>query len=259
MLKFYANVYVLLSNTLGRFQEMVDVSDDARKFPLTDASRDTITRLVEVLRASCAEIGLSSTIDQVNRWEAMCRSGPISINSFDAWQCALQERLFDELGHELILHVPRGPASFYDVRMAFGEDVALAFPSAIIDIEEAGNCLALGRNTACVLHLMRAMETVVHALADRVGVRYEYRGWEPVIKKMRSELEKSYDDIDHSFKGHKEFFSNALDRLTAVKDALRNPTMHARIDYDAQRGEDVFRAVRTFMQLCAQELKETLE
>ena len=39
-----------------------------------------------------------------------------------------------------------------------GLDVDAKFPAATYDIEEAGKCLALGRSTACVFHLMRAAE-----------------------------------------------------------------------------------------------------
>jgi hypothetical protein len=169
---------------------------------------------------------------------------------------ALRERIMDELGARSMFYVEKGRARFFDVRNAFGEKVTEAFPTATIDIEEAGNCLALSRGTAAVMHLMRAMEFAIHALANRAGVVYEYRGWDPIIKKMRSELEKSYTDLDDNFKGNKQFFSNALDRLTGVKDALRNPTMHGLINYDDDRAEDVWRSVKTFMQLCAEELTE---
>ncbi len=48
---------------------------------------------------------------------------------------------------------------YSDDKPLFGDDVFAKFPDATKDISEAGKCLALGRNTATVFHLMRAMET----------------------------------------------------------------------------------------------------
>jgi hypothetical protein len=52
----------------------------------------------------------------------------------------------------------------------FGPQVAKKFRDAANDIEHAGNCLALGESTACVFHLMRAMETAVRRLGERLHV-----------------------------------------------------------------------------------------
>jgi hypothetical protein len=178
-----------------------------------------------------------------------------TIAEFIAMLRELRQRIIDELSADVLLRLPRDFAAYFD-DTRFEKTVFVAFPSALTDVEEASRCLALGRNTACVLHLMRAAEPVIHALAAELSVAYEYRGWDPIIRKMRSELEKSYDAMDPGMKGRKDFFSNALDRLTGLKDALRNPTMHGRIHYDATRAYDVYRAVRNFMEICAAELVE---
>ena len=103
---------------------------------------------------------------------------------------------------------------------------------------------------------MRALEPVIYAVAKSIGVDYEFQGWDAVINKMRKELQKSYPDMEPIFQGKKEFYSNILDRLLATKDALRNPTMHARLNYDAERAEDVLRTTRSFMQAVAGGLAE---
>jgi hypothetical protein len=45
-----------------------------------------------------------------------------------------------------------------DQTLPFGNEVAVAFPSATYDIREASNCFALERWPACVFHLMRTLE-----------------------------------------------------------------------------------------------------
>ena len=73
----------------------------------------------------------------------------------------------------------------------FGKDVRVAFPSAIIDIEEAGKCLAFERWTACVFHLMRVMETGLHVLGDSLNLPLTTnRSWDAVLRKCGEELDK---------------------------------------------------------------------
>jgi hypothetical protein len=51
----------------------------------------------------------------------------------------------------------------------FGPEVRNAFGDAVEDIAEAANCLALERPTACVFHLMRALEAAATVVADKIG------------------------------------------------------------------------------------------
>ena len=55
------------------------------------------------------------------------------------------------------------------------------FPSAAFDIDEAGKCLAIGRSTAAVFHLMRALETAIRAVHQ--GKAF----FSPEISKMLAE------------------------------------------------------------------------
>jgi hypothetical protein len=53
----------------------------------------------------------------------------------------------------------------------FGSEVQHKFNTTSFEIDEAAKCLALGRPTACVFHLMRVMEIAVRAVARCLGVR----------------------------------------------------------------------------------------
>ena len=57
---------------------------------------------------------------------------------------------------EFTLYQPKTPH--------FGQDVRGQFPSAIYEMDEASKCLAIGRSTACVFHLMRALEIALKGL-----------------------------------------------------------------------------------------------
>ncbi|HWN42015.1 MAG TPA: hypothetical protein VNW71_07310, partial [Thermoanaerobaculia bacterium] len=81
----------------------------------------------------------------------------------------LQRSIERELRSNLFLHVGENERRYYEGRHQFGEGVAAAFPSAVIDIEEAGKCYALSRYTACVFHLMRVMESALRVLASTLN------------------------------------------------------------------------------------------
>ena len=60
----------------------------------------------------------------------------------------LQKFIKDELGNRLFLYIPdEDHVKWYEKKDGFGIDVSIAFPSAIEDVKEAGNCYANGRYT----------------------------------------------------------------------------------------------------------------
>src|SRR5258708_7512857 len=65
----------------------------------------------------------------------------------------------------------------------WGVDVLDKFPSAILDMEEAGKCLAFDRNTACVFHCMRVMEVGLKTLASALGIPYA-PSWESYLTQI---------------------------------------------------------------------------
>ena len=69
----------------------------------------------------------------------------------------------------MFLSVTNEAAALYLESNPFGESVAVAFPSASQDIQEAMKCFACERYTATVFHLMRAAEALMRVLAGIVG------------------------------------------------------------------------------------------
>jgi hypothetical protein len=258
MLRFYARPFLRLAKMIGAGRAALDFNPKERGTVIPDEVKVADRASYVEVRRDCIALGLDSAIDQLNRVDtAFERSFPlITFGELDALETELANRITDELERALLLHVGPSVAKYYGLTSPFGEVVSVAFPDSIIDTEEAGNCLALGRDTACVMHLMRVMESGIAALAKSLNVAADFKTWDTVIKKLRAELEVSYPQMDPAMKGKRDFYAHSFDRLTAVKDALRNPTMHARVHYDPSRAEEVYRAVRSFMQLLAEQLTE---
>tara|TARA_R110001599_G_scaffold8704_1_gene42666 strand:- start:95 stop:883 length:789 start_codon:yes stop_codon:yes gene_type:complete len=129
----------------------------------------------------------------------------------------------------------------------FGVEVECNFPDAIDDIAEAGKCLALRRNTACVFHLMRAMETTVAALVQHTGAtltdqKGETLPWGILVANLKSKIEamakgKQQDD-----------WLAAHSMLHSVNRAFRTKTAHPEKTYSDEQAENAFQAVKSFMQ-----------
>jgi hypothetical protein len=148
-------------------------------------------------------------------------------------------------------------AYFDDAAPPWGDEVEKAFPTATYDISEAGKCLALRRSTACVTHLMRALEVGLAVIAKPFGVDSDRKNWGNVIDEVQSKI-KTMNATSHGqdWKSQQEFFSGAGYHFQMLKDGWRNHAMHVRAKYTEEEAEDIYRSTRGFMRLLSQRLSE---
>ncbi|WP_311271309.1 hypothetical protein [Sphingobium sp. WCS2017Hpa-17] len=110
----------------------------------------------------------------------------------------------------------------------FGEKVEASFPTAAPEISDAGRCRAAGLWTACAMHLMRALEPALQALACLVDVTPD-QNWNSALNQIEAklrEIRKSRDGAEME-----QWASEAVLQLRAVKNAWRNHAMHGRLRY----------------------------
>lgn len=155
----------------------------------------------------------------------------------------LEKRLFYAVRPDL--------AGFYADPEPFGESVAKKFKDARDDLERAGNCIALGESTACVLHLNRAMEIVIRALARKLHMTIVAKdNWGSLLGNMADKI-KDMPDKTEKEKRKKELWAECRTNLYHVKMAWRDNTMHGKISYDEKQALDIYRRVKDFMQQLA--------
>ena len=164
-----------------------------------------------------------------------------------------------ELLQRDFFYIPPERSKFFPRKNAphvFGETVADAFPSASYDVQSAAMCMGLGLSTAAVMHLMRALEPCLLAMASRAGYAPKRDEWGKIIP----EIEKHLTPGDPNYindKTTRELLSPAATQFRHFKDAWRDCTMHARGKYTEHEAEDVFRSVKSFMMdLAKKGLKE---
>jgi hypothetical protein len=165
------------------------------------------------------------------------------------------ERYEDTLKSEWFYWVPPGMAQYYLRPQPFGSKVNDRFPQAIDDIEDAGKCLALGQGTATVLHLMRVMEVGLKALAaiSELGISYA-PSWEAYLNQISKKIGDPHRQKTPEWIKLEPLMRDVSGDLLTVKQAFRNPTMHVDRKYGPEEAEEIYKAVRRFMERLAVEL-----
>lgn len=159
----------------------------------------------------------------------------------------LEERVRDDLDDLRFMYMPSELLSYYSDDPLFGEVVANKFGKTITDIQEAGKCLAVGRYTASVFHLMRVMESAVQYLGTKLGISLvTEKNWANILDQVDSAIKK-LPAKNSSQKAKRNKFSEASAFLRMVKDAWRNDVMHPKETYTDEEAERVFRNVKDFM------------
>jgi hypothetical protein len=150
---------------------------------------------------------------------------------------------------------------YYDPRdPAFGCDVTNKFISVLFELDEAGKCLALGRPTACVFHLMRIMEIGVRAIARCLQipdpVKPAERNLGHILDEIWNGIAAKWPTTADRMGGDGALFEELHASLDAVKNPWRNATMHVERKYTDDEAEHVFAAVRGFMMKLASRCDE---
>lgn len=171
-----------------------------------------------------------------------------AIRDLEHHVASTHQAIKDQLSARNALMLTAAESRLFDPKEPlFGATVETKFPDARDDIEEAGKCLALGRNKACVCHLMLAMEVALRVLATNAGVTiHDDKGkWLPWLK-LTNNLE--HQKIKAMPEGaEKAAWWEVHSMLSSVGRAWRNPTMHPEKTYDAPQAKKVFDAVNGFM------------
>lgn len=236
-------------------------SDTALKdsaLPVAEDARASMVTLLNQLDLPLKELDLKASLATRLKFHALLSgSSNVTWAQFHALSAELSGRLIDEMSNTLFLSLTVGEANLYENVQPFGPNVAEAFPSATLDIEEAAKCLVLGRGTACVFHLMRVMEVGLKAFGAQLGIDIQHKpGWEGILKKAHGQMSLPNDKKPADWLKNETFLADAIAMLTAVKTAWRNPTMHVEKTYTEERAEDIWNAVRLFMKSLARELHE---
>lgn len=134
----------------------------------------------------------------------------------------------------------------------WGAETRAKFPSGLFEIDEASRCLALGRSTACVFHLMRMLEICLRAVAKCLALPTIGPNWGDVLRAMRDDRTRRGNTWSE-----RELFNDLYARLDAIRDAWRNTTMHVENVYTEQQAKEILEHTRSFVGKLATRMDES--
>lgn len=161
-----------------------------------------------------------------------------------------------EIRKKLMLHIASERARFLESDCLFGEAVDSAFPSSAQEIRDAGTCYALEQDTACVMHLMRALETPLATMATEFGVSSARENWNVIIEQVQSRVNALGPSDGADWKDRQEFYSSVCAQFMHFKNAWRNHAMHKRERYGGPQAKRIMDGSEHFMQILAARLHE---
>jgi hypothetical protein len=212
-----------------------------------------VSYALDLTKEACLACGMPNVILELDRLVVL-----VGVQTFAPRQgisqaiIHLQSRIKDDLSAQNFFRVSPEDVRLYGQPELFGSAVAKTFEEAAEDIQNAGNCLALGQPTACVFHLMRAMEGAVRKLGKRLKITIKPQTtWRHMTGQMDDKIKKM-PDADDAKKRKKNNWEEARANLHHIGSVWRNNTMHPATSYTSSQAHDVLNAVRVFLNgLCA--------
>lgn len=221
-----------------------------------EMKESSIEYLAGIVRA-CREVGLNSSVRAAERLISTYEVEIFNKEDLESQYRELRRIMQGELEDHAFLRVEPAHRMFYENPLEEWRDAVGRFPSAQRDLEEASKCLALDRPTACVFHLMRAMGPALTAIAEVLEIRKHFPTWSAFLIAFRSAYTVRFSGKTAADADALAFYSGVEAHLTSVKDAWRNPTMHAvEISYSESEALDIYRSVGAFLRKIAMRLSE---
>jgi len=218
MQQFDAQAFIDFSDTLGYrggIQSATqvfgnNVNKKVQDLTVPDEERIKNINYLKAFKPHCLNLGLSVATIQIDRMIKMFSEPTTTIKELHEAEEYLRKLLFDEMQSKLFVYIETNKKSLLQDKNLFGEQVAIAFPSTIGDIEEAGKCLAFERWTAAVFHLCRVAEIATVIISKQVGYASPKEGLGEALNYIDANLKKAREDNKNAnplFQGNLEFLS----------------------------------------------------
>ena len=219
--------------------------------------------ILTLAEAHAREYGFQSTLDRV------CDTGPFRMavkTKLITWQqmeqelTVLRQAVEADLEKHLFAFVaPSKSSVMLGITKHPWDEIVEHFPEIETDLIHAGECYAFEQNTACVFHLMRVAEYGLRNIAaslhvtpkdKKKNIPIEYATWDKVISGINSKIAAARLLPHGKRKAKKlQFYSNAAENCSYLRDLWRNDVAHARKEYNEGEAFGVFNRVRDFMHL----------
>jgi hypothetical protein len=228
MVKVHAERFVALLQFTARMELIIgnsQVHNEEAWGKLREATNDAAQ--------TCEEMGLHLSAKTLRTLALILRSDS------PGWPMEQQgyfrdavSRVRDELSRITLLSLePREETYFNPSEPLFGPDFAAKFPAqGAFELDEAAKCIAFGRQTAAVFHLMRLMEIGIRAVARCLNIpdptRAADRNWGAILREIKNDFDAHVGAAPMKIwkiAGDKELFESASGKCVKYCQSHRVP------------------------------------
>lgn len=241
------------------------------KISLSEPEIVILKKSLEFVEYHCNSIALRHSAGTIKLFRTYLeeRSDPVTTSQVSARFEEINRSIELEMKLHLFMYIPVGRAEYWQScgeskRAERGEEIPLfgnivkeKFQSLDYDVNEAGNCFATGRYTACVFHLMRVLETGLAVLAKKFNVSSDRTNWHNIIEQIESKIRDMGKEHNKSSdrKAEHEFYSEIASHFMFLKEP-RNSVAHGRGKYTEEEAERIMGNVKDIIQKLATKLSE---
>ena len=248
-----APFYVAVWNLRRLHARLEKWTEQEKKVAITDKDRRGIEKHLTALCESLKDLEATGT----------CSVAEVALDDLKTTKKAtygkylervnsLHQVLVKELSKTELFVLHRADLVLFDPREPpFGQAVEDKFPDARFDIEEAGKCLALGRPTACIFHLMRAVEDAAFVLAKKLRATGQKKNGERLTLGVLTATIKGKIDAKPAGKKKDDWLKIHM-FLHACNRAFRTKSAHPGKKYNPEEAQEAYGAARTFMRAMAE-------
>ena len=260
MLKAYAHLFYLMGSLVGGQVSATNLIRN-RDAVLPDRTKEIILSSLGKMRTICANVDAPVSLKGIDRVEKeLAEQTNVTCRQMGEAYRELGRRIQDELSSIKFLYIPPSRVAYYEQKTE--SDAAQyqllspkgkkKFANSIEDSEEAAKCIALGRYTASVFHLMRVMERGVRRLGRKlkITIPVEEKDWGAISSHINGALKRLPNSTPSEKRIHSRYAKAAV-YLDNVREAWRNPTMHPKETYTEEEAENAFRFVKQYMEYLA--------
>jgi len=252
MLRITAETYINLGKVLADFAVMFYRAEADLGMPIKDEERTDLKKFLVRLKEHADKLNLkvSSAILEKKLYDL-----PQNIREFNM----LEDMIREEIKSNLFVYILPHKSKYHELSSTFNGPSE--FPEASKELIRAGNCYAVGENTACVFHSMRAAELGLRALAKHLNVAFPYplelANWQNIIDKIEAEIKKLNQLSKGATKDEElKFCSDAATQFRYFKDAYRKHVAHVRENYDEYKALTIMEHTLEFIKSLSVKLSE---
>jgi hypothetical protein len=247
--------------TINSHFEKDEKGKEQLKRALSAEDRENVARQLEFLRPELIAIGARLSIMTLDSLKNHLASSTCTYKNLDDAIKSFDERVRDEMSLVSLFVIEGGSSSYYSPETPhFGKDVADKFPSVVVEVDEAGKCLALDRGTASAFHSIRCLEAGIRAISRCLNIpdptRGAERSWFKLLKAIKDEMDRRWPPSTIHASSDAELFGNAHAALAAMQNPWRNSTMHLDQIYTSEDAKHIFDIVGGFMRKIASRMDE---